>query len=204
MPDPIPLSILFVCLGNICRSTMAEGTFRHHLSSYTPPSTSRFSLDLTRIDSCGTGAYHVGSAPDPRTTSTLRSHGITSYRHKARKLRLDDFTEYDYIFVMDESNYEDVMEERRRALQKIKGGGAKAKKNPSVVTAVDVNSPTVLGKAEDGLAHVMLFGAFGGKAKGEKEIVDDPYYGGDEGFEVAFEQVDRFSRNFLKWLEKGK
>ena len=196
MPDPIPLSILFVCLGNICRSTMAEGTFRHHLSTAPPPTSATYALSLTRIDSCGTGAYHVGSAPDPRTTSTLRAHGITTYRHKARKLHLSDFETFDYIFVMDESNFEDVMDERARAV-KMKGG--KVAKGTS--TAVDVNSPTVLGKAEDGLAHVMLFGAFGGKGE---EIVDDPYYGGDDGFETAFEQVDRFSKNFLEWLEKGE
>jgi len=199
MAEQIPLSILFVCLGNICRSTMAEGTFRHHLSTYSPPATSRYTLSLTRIDSCGTGAYHVGSAPDPRTTSTLRAHGISTYRHKARKLHISDFDTFDYIFVMDESNFDDVMSERTRAL-KMKGG----KVQKGSVTAVDVNSPTVLGKAEDGLAHVMLFGAFGGKKKGVKEIVDDPYYGGDEGFEVAFEQVDRFSRIFLEWLEKDE
>jgi len=199
MPEQVPLSILFVCLGNICRSTMAEGTFRHHLSSYTPPTTSRYTLSLDRIDSCGTGAYHVGSAPDRRTLHTLRAHGITHYRHSARKLRISDFTDFDYIFVMDESNFDDVMAERTRAL-KMKGG----KVVKGAVTAVDVDSATALGKAGDGLAYVMLFGAFGGKRtrKGEQEIVDDPYYGGDEGFEVAFEQVDRFSRNLLEWLEK--
>lgn len=98
---------------------------------------------------------------------------------------------------MDESNFDDVMAERTRAL-KMKGG----KVVKGAVTAVDVNSATALGKAGDGLAHVMLFGAFGGKKQGQQEIVDDPYYGGDEGFEVAFEQVDRFSKNFMNWLEK--
>lgn len=197
MPEPIPLSILFVCLGNICRSTMAEGTFRHHLdTTYKPRPTDRYALSLTRIDSCGTGAYHVGSAPDSRTTAVLKSHGITTYRHKARKLRIQDFSDFDYIFVMDESNFEDVMEERTRAL---KHHELKPKKGAA--TGVGINSHTVLGKAEDGLAHVMLFGAFGGKT--DDEIVDDPYYGGDEGFEMAFEQVDRFSKNFLKWLEKS-
>lgn len=131
--------------------------------------------------------------------STLKAHGITSYRHKARKLRLEDFERFDYVFVMDESNLEDVMAERQRALKMKAGSVGKG----AVKTALDVNSPTVWGKAEDGLAHVMLFGAFGGK-RGTEEIVEDPYYGGDEGFETAFEQVDRFSRNFLAWLAKGQ
>jgi low molecular weight phosphotyrosine protein phosphatase len=198
MTAPIALSVLFVCLGNICRSPMAEGTFRHHLmTTYTPSPNSRYSLDISRIDSCGTGAYHVGSAPDPRTVSVLKAHGITMYRHKARKLKLSDYQEFDYIFVMDESNFEDVMDERRRALKQ--SGG---KKEKETATAVGIKSSTVLGKAEDGLAHVMLFGAFGGKKA--DEIVDDPYYGEHDGFEIAYEQVDRFSRNFLEWLEQGE
>jgi low molecular weight phosphotyrosine protein phosphatase len=181
---------------------MAEGTFRHHLTTtYTSSSTSRYTLDISRIDSCGTGAYHVGSAPDPRTVHVLKAHGITTYRHKARKLRQSDFEEFDYIFVMDESNFEDVMDERRRALRQT-GGKQYDDGKKKAPTAVSITSPTILGKAEDGLAHVMLFGAFGGKRG--NEIVDDPYYGEHDGFEVAYGQVDRFSKNFLAWLEKSE
>jgi len=198
MSQPIELSVLFVCLGNICRSTMAEGTFRHHLEhTYKNKPESKYTLSIDRIDSCGTGAYHVGSAPDRRTIAVLKSHGITTYRHKARKLRSSDFTDYDYIFPMDDSNFEDVMDERSRVL---KLRGDTPKKGAS--TAVSGGTPTVLGKAEDGLARVMLFGAFAG-GRDEQEIVDDPYYGGDDGFETAFEQVDRFSKNFLAWLERS-
>lgn len=75
-----PISVLFVCLGNICRSTMAEGIFRSIVSK-TP-----YQSLVTVVDSCGTGAYHTGNSPDSRTMSTLEDNGITDYRHAARKV----------------------------------------------------------------------------------------------------------------------
>ena len=93
------LSVLFVCLGNICRSTMAEGVFQS-LARKEP-----YSEVVGKIDSCGTsesrshlhgyvmlimashlGAYHVGDGPDERTMATLEDHGITNYVHCARKV----------------------------------------------------------------------------------------------------------------------
>lgn len=82
MPEPI--SVLFVCLGNICRSTMAEGVFRSATSK--PP----YSDWIQKVDSSGTGAYHVGDSPDDRTMDTLEEHGITDYKHKARKASQKD------------------------------------------------------------------------------------------------------------------
>jgi len=74
------ISILFVCLGNICRSTMAEGIFRSMVSK--PP----YKALVSEVDSCGTAAYHTGSSPDSRTMSTLEDNGITDYEHAARKV----------------------------------------------------------------------------------------------------------------------
>lgn len=79
MPEPI--SILFVCLGNICRSTMAEGVFQS-ITSKAP-----YEGLVKKTDSCGTGAYHVGDEPDDRTMDTLEKHGVTDYMHAARKVR---------------------------------------------------------------------------------------------------------------------
>jgi low molecular weight phosphotyrosine protein phosphatase len=75
-----PVSVLFVCLGNICRSTMAEGVFRSLTSK--PP----YKSLIKHVDSCGTGAYHTGDDPDSRTMSTLIDHGICDYKHGARKV----------------------------------------------------------------------------------------------------------------------
>jgi low molecular weight phosphotyrosine protein phosphatase len=74
-----PVSVLFVCLGNVCRSTMAKGVLRSLTA------TGPHAAAVKAIDSCGTGAYHVGSAPDARTMDTLRRHGVADYEHTARK-----------------------------------------------------------------------------------------------------------------------
>ncbi|KAI0095367.1 LMWPc-domain-containing protein [Daldinia grandis] len=161
--DQSKISILFVCLGNICRSTMAEGVFR----SIVNRSSSPYSDLIGRVDSCGIGGYHIGDEPDSRTMSTLKSHGITEYTHAARKLRGKDFEKFDYIFAMDESNLQD--------LKTCKG--------------TIKNLPSSKGQ-------VMLFGEFSGT--GSKEVVRDPYYGGQDGFEKVYEQCKRFSTNFLE------
>lgn len=168
---PGGVAVLFVCLGNICRSTMAEGVFTHNLAN--PKANTPSSL-VSHVDSCGTGAYHVGSPPDPRTTAVLKKNGITPYTHAARKLRASDFDDFDWIFAMDADNLDDILALRKRVV---------AKK-----------------KSEDGLAKVTLFGAFGGRAKDEEVI--DPYYGADNGFDVAYEQMQRFSAGFLHELNK--
>ncbi|KAI0399609.1 phosphotyrosine protein phosphatase I superfamily [Xylaria palmicola] len=103
-PNGDKISVLFVCLGNICRSTMAEGVFR---SIVKDPSSPYHSLVGT-VDSCGTGGYHTGDDPDDRTLATLKKHGITNYDHAARRLRDSDFDEFDYIFAMDQSNHSDI------------------------------------------------------------------------------------------------
>ncbi|KAH6621947.1 low molecular weight phosphotyrosine protein phosphatase [Boeremia exigua] len=174
--DPQPVSVLFVCLGNICRSTMAEGVFQS-LVAAAPPSTRSL---VSTIDSCGTGAYHVGDSPDSRTMSTLRANGIKTYKHAARKFApKTDFSDFDYILAMDDSNLEDLMELRRKAVK---------------------------GKGEEGVGRVMLFGEFGGEARrgGRGEEIQDPYYGGNDGFKVAYEQAVKFSKVFLEKLEKGE
>ncbi|KAI0972180.1 phosphotyrosine protein phosphatase I superfamily [Xylaria arbuscula] len=112
-PSGQKTSVLFVCLGNICRSTMAEGVFR---SIVKDPSSPYYNL-IGTVDSCGTGGYHTGDDPDERTMATLRANGIHNYRHAARRLRDSDFKEFDYIFAMDNSNHSDI---RRRY-----GGGRK-------------------------------------------------------------------------------
>ncbi|KZM18981.1 uncharacterized protein EKO05_0010338 [Ascochyta rabiei] len=175
--SPKPVSVLFVCLGNICRSTMAEGVFQSLVSS-SPASTQRL---VSSIDSCGTGAYHVGDSPDRRTMATLRQNGITTYRHAARKFDPStDFEHFDYILAMDDENLADLVDLRRRAVKKAGG--------------------------DEGLGKVMLFGEFGGakRRNGRGEEVADPYYGANDGFTTAYEQAVKFSQVFLERLEKGE
>lgn len=92
--------ILMVCLGNICRSPLAEGVLRYKAE--------KANLNLT-IDSAGTSNYHIGEHPDKRTILNARQHEIDVSKICARQFNVSDFDEFDYIFVMDSSNYADVL-----------------------------------------------------------------------------------------------
>lgn len=96
-----PVSILFVCLGNICRSPLAEGVFRAVIET-------RGKAALFNVDSAGTGGWHIGSAPDPRSTTIAARHGVDIAGQKARKVHPQDFTGFDLILGMDQSNIEDL------------------------------------------------------------------------------------------------
>lgn len=106
MPDmSTHYRVLFVCMGNICRSPTAEGVFRHVLSSAAP--------DLQiEIDSAGTHDYHVGAPPDRRSIEAARRRGIDLSSLRARMIATEDFARYDLILAMDEDNLREL---RRRA-----------------------------------------------------------------------------------------
>ncbi len=93
--------ILFVCLGNICRSPTAEGVLRHLLAATAP--------DLpVEIDSAGTDAYHVGVPPDPRSQRVARNRGIEIGGLRARQVSIEDFRRFDLILAMDQHNLRDL------------------------------------------------------------------------------------------------
>ena len=92
--------VLFVCLGNICRSPLAEGLANHLISCYDDVA--------VEFDSCGTAAYHIGEQPDNRTVANAKQNGVI-LNHQARQFERHDFEEFDYILVMDESNKENVL-----------------------------------------------------------------------------------------------
>lgn len=98
-------SILFVCMGNICRSPLAEGIFRQVAAE------AGLASSVT-IDSAGIGGWHEGDLPDRRSISTARDHGIDITGQRARRIRRDDFSDFDLIVAMDRSN---VAELRRSA-----------------------------------------------------------------------------------------
>ena len=91
--------VLFVCLGNICRSPMAEGVFRRLVET-------EGLADLVEIDSAGTHAYHVDEPPDPRAQAALLRRGIDISGLRGRRATAADFVRFDYVLAMDHENYE--------------------------------------------------------------------------------------------------
>lgn len=91
------MRVLFVCLGNICRSPTAEGVFRRLLDE-------RGLTHRVEVDSCGIGDWHVGKAPDPRTREAAARRGIDLSTLRARQLADADFAAYDYLLAMDHDN----------------------------------------------------------------------------------------------------
>ncbi len=94
----MPIKILMVCLGNICRSPLAEGLL-----------TSKLPKEKFLVDSAGTGEWHIGKQPDERSIATARKHGIDISKQKETDFSVKLFDEFDYIYVMDNSNYNDVI-----------------------------------------------------------------------------------------------
>jgi protein-tyrosine phosphatase len=90
-------SVLFVCLGNICRSPLAEGICLDELEG-------RADADNVRVDSCGTSAWHAGEAPDPRSREVALRHGIDIDSQRSRRLETSDFHDFEWIVAMDRSN----------------------------------------------------------------------------------------------------
>ncbi|RPA79835.1 phosphotyrosine protein phosphatase [Ascobolus immersus RN42] len=163
-PPTEPTSFLFVCLGNICRSPLAEAAFNHVLTQC--PSIPKETVGI--VDSAGTAGYHVGERPDSRSINLLKNRGLST-PHRARRVTPDDFLKFDYIFGMDRANVRDLLSVREEA----------KRKNPGKKLA--------------------WCGLWGGFPDGEKdgsdrgEVVEDPYYGGPEGFEENWKQAVRFS-----------
>ena len=87
-----------VCLGNICRSPLAEGILQ-----------SKINTDKVFVDSAGTAAYHIGNLPDERSIDVARKYGIDITNQRARKFTVKDFDNFDFIYAMDESNYQNIL-----------------------------------------------------------------------------------------------
>lgn len=112
MTDPVSATrVLFVCMGNICRSPTAEGVFRHQLREAGLE-------DRIIADSAGTHAYHIGSPPDPRSRQAAARRGIEIGDLRARVVVPEDFARFDYIVAMDANNLS--------ALQSLRGPDSRA------------------------------------------------------------------------------
>lgn len=103
------MKILMVCLGNICRSPLAEGLLK-----------SKIDPTKASVDSAGTGNFHVDEAPDPRMIKTARKYGVDISSLRGRQFEPADFDRFDRIYVMDEGNYDKVIAQARTAADESK------------------------------------------------------------------------------------
>lgn len=107
------MKILMVCLGNICRSPLADGLLREKVL--------KANLDV-EVDSAGTSGFHIGEAPDSRMRSTAKKFGYSIDQLRARQFVKSDFDTFDHIYVMDQSNFDNViaLSERKEDHKKVK------------------------------------------------------------------------------------
>lgn len=155
-----PISVLFICLGNICRSPLAEGVFQGLVREAGLESS-------FRIDSAGTSDYHEGNPPDPRTIEVAARRGI-ELSSRSRPITLADFDDFDYLIVMDESNLHNVKKLEERA---------------------------------SGRAAIHRMREFDPEADGDLDL-PDPYFGGEEGFVLVQEIVERAAAGLLDHLRE--
>lgn len=97
------VKVLFVCMGNICRSPTAQGVFEYLVEQ-------QGLARLIEVDSAGTHAYHVGEEPDPRAQATAKARGVDLSKQRARKVQVQDFEEFDYVLAMDPNNLADLQD----------------------------------------------------------------------------------------------
>ncbi len=158
--------VLFVCLGNICRSPTAEGVFRALVE--------RRGLESTiSIDSAGTGDWHIGRGADERAVSAALTRGYDLSPLRARQTLAEDFRQFDYILAMDESN-----------LQHLKAMAP-----------------------DDYAGHLGLFLDFSSQdfsnGNSHREV-PDPYYGGDQGFELVLDLIEDASEGLLAHIVRHR
>jgi low molecular weight protein-tyrosine phosphatase len=161
MSKPPVTSVLFVCLGNICRSPTAHGVFETLRDQ-------RALSHSIEVDSCGTGAWHVGEPPDRRATAEARKRGYDLSHLRARQVEAADFDRFHYILAMDRQNLADLQS----------------------MCPVDYAGHLGL--------FLPFAGAPAAVADEIPDEVPDPYYGGDEGFARVLDMVERASEGLLR------
>jgi protein-tyrosine phosphatase len=181
--------LLFVCLGNICRSPTAEGTMRALVRE-------AGLQEEIEIDSAGTGGWHVGSRPDARAAAAARARGI-ALEGTAREVGTEDFQDFDLLIAMDRSNL--------RALRQLAPSEA-ARAKVRLLREFDpastrrAHSPSAKRRGSDTLAPAS---ARADPASPQDLDVPDPYYGAAGGFEEVLDLVQVACRGLLEHIRQG-
>ena len=149
------MKILMVCLGNICRSPLAEGILAHKTQH----------LDVT-VESAGTAGYHIGKLPDERSIEIAKKHEIDISNQKARQFSRADFDEFDIIYAMDTNNFAHLtsLTENQYERDKIR------------MILNEINPESF-------------------------DSVPDPYYGGDNGFHIVYNMLDKACNKIITQIE---
>lgn len=152
------IKILMVCLGNICRSPLAEGILKDKLT--------KEKITNVKVDSAGFVRYHLNNPPDSRAIKVARKNNVDISKQRQRLFEVADFDKFDKIYVMDENNYSDVAAYARdeKDLAKIE----------FILNELHPNS---------------------------NQIVPDPYYGGDSGFDKVFETLSTVSDKIVEKIK---
>lgn len=153
--------ILFVCMGNICRSPTAEGVARNIIIN------SGMNCEV-QVDSAGTHGYHIGEPPDPRTCEAALRRGIDLSSLRARKVVPQDFEHFDLLLAMDRDNLELLKR------------GARPEHH----------------------AKLGLFMSYASRF--DTDEVPDPYYGGEQGFELVLDMAEDAARGLIEALQRRK
>tara|TARA_B100001115_G_C15806900_1_gene399582 strand:+ start:674 stop:1120 length:447 start_codon:yes stop_codon:yes gene_type:complete len=148
------MKILMVCLGNICRSPLAEGILKNKAKH----------LNVV-VDSAGTANYHIGKNPDIRSIEIAKKHGIDIKNQIARQFTKNDFKNFDIIYVMDKQNYYDIIQQATSEFDK--------KKVKLILNEINTNI----------------------------DSVPDPYYGGENGFNIVYEMLDKACEKIIFNIE---
>ena len=154
------VSVCFVCLGNICRSPLAQGVFEALVKN-------EGLQDRIIISSAGVGNWHVGNLPDSRMQKTAQKHGI-NLNSRAQQFQAADFKEMDLVLAMDRSN---------------------------------LNALLQMGPQSERQDKLFLFRTFDPENNNNLEV-PDPYYGGDNGFEMVYQIVERACPKVLEYLKR--
>lgn len=149
-----------VCLGNICRSPLAEGILQNKLKEKY--------LNI-QVESAGTENYHVGQNPDNRAIAIGKKYGIDISKHIGTQFKPNLYDKYDIIYVMDSTIYNEIISQARNNEDK--------KKVEYILNVVE---------------------------KGKNKPVPDPYYGGNEGFELVYKLLDEACEIIVEYLSKNK
>lgn len=151
-------SVLFVCMGNICRSPSAQGVFEKYVEDNGLKS-------LFSIDSAGTHSYHVGGKPDSRSVQAAMMRDIDIRQQRARKVATADFDKFDYIIAMDDDNFKNLQ---------------------NVCPSHD--------------QEVRIYKMMDFSTSSKYTQVPDPYYGGDQGFELVLDLLENASIGLLNHI----